>query len=48
MLIVTKKILEKIDTIKVGYKALREEIKERAKMFYDLFNQINEQALALA
>lgn len=42
-----RRILEKIDTVKVGYKGLKEEIKERAKMFYDLFKQIDEQALAL-
>lgn len=42
-----KRILEKIDTVKVSYKGLKEEIKERAKMFYDLFSQINDQELAV-
>ena len=42
-----RRILEKIDTIKVGFKAEVAEIKERAKMFYELFDKINEDALAL-
>lgn len=42
-----KRILEKIDTVKVGFKNLEEEIKERAKMFYELFDKINEDSLAL-
>ena len=42
-----RRILEKIDTVKVGFKEIKEEIKERAKMFYDLFDKINEDALAL-
>lgn len=42
-----KRILEKIDTVKIGYKGAREEIKEQAKMFLELFNKINEQELVL-
>ncbi|MFQ6724473.1 MAG: hypothetical protein ACLRFE_04010 [Clostridia bacterium] len=42
-----KRILDKIDTVKVGYKAVRDEIKEQAKMFLELFNKINEDELAL-
>jgi len=42
-----RRILEKIDTVKVSYKGLKEEIKEQAKMFVELFNKINEDELAL-
>ena len=42
-----KRILEKIDTVKVNFKGLKQEIKERAKMFTELFDKINEEALAL-
>ena len=43
-----KRILEKIDTIKVGYKSIKEEIKEQAKMFLELFNKIYEGELVLS
>ena len=42
-----KRILEKIDTIKVGYKGVKEEIRQQAQMFLDLFNRINEDELVL-
>lgn len=42
-----KRILEKIDTVKLGYKAVKEEIKEQAKMFLELFNKIYEGELVL-
>ena len=42
-----RRILDKINTIKVGFKVEVEEIKQRARMFYDLFYKINEDALAL-
>ena len=42
-----KRILEKIDSVKVGYKTVKEEIKEQAKMFLDLFNKINDNELVL-
>ncbi len=43
-----KRILEKIDTVKVSYKAIKEEIKTQLKMFLDLFDKINEDAFALS
>ena len=42
-----KRVLEKIDTVKVGYKGVKEEIKQQAKMFLELFNKINEDELVL-
>ena len=42
-----KRILEKIDTVKIGFKGVKEEIKEQAKMFLELFNKINEEELVL-
>ena len=42
-----KRILEKIDTVKVGYKGVKEEINQQAKMFLELFNKINEDELVL-
>ncbi len=42
-----KRILEKIDTIKVGFKSVKEEIKEQAKMFLELFNKVYEGELVL-
>lgn len=43
-----KRILEKIDTVKVSYKGVKEEIKQRAQMFVELFDKINEESLAFA
>ncbi|MBQ7797923.1 MAG: hypothetical protein IJ371_02240 [Clostridia bacterium] len=42
-----KRILEKIDTAKISFKALREEIKQQKQMFDELYNKINDQVLAL-
>lgn len=42
-----KRILEKIDTVKNSFNGVREEIKEQAKMFLELFNKIYEGELVL-
>ena len=42
-----KRILEKIDTVKISCKDVKEEIKLQAKMFLELFNKINEDQLVL-
>ena len=42
-----KRILEKIDNVKVSFKGVKEEIKEQAKMFLELFNKIYEGELVL-
>ena len=42
-----KRILEKIDTVKVSYKGVKEEIKLQAQMFLELFNKINTDELVL-
>lgn len=43
-----KRILEKIESVKVNLKTLKEEIKEQIKMFNELFDKINSQSLELA
>lgn len=43
-----KRILEKIDTVKESFKSLKSEIKEKKKLFDDLYNKLYEQALSLA
>lgn len=43
-----KRILEKIDLIKANFKGVKEEIKELATMFYDLYDKINAQSFELA
>ncbi len=42
-----RRILEKIDTVKVSFNGVKEEIKLQAKMFLELFNKINEDSLVL-
>ena len=42
-----KRILEKIDIVKVDYKTVKEEIKEQTKMFLELFEKINQKELVL-
>lgn len=42
-----KRVLEKIDSVKVNYKSVKEEIKEQAKMFLELFEKINQKELVL-
>lgn len=44
----TKRILEKIDLVKANFKGVKEEIKELATMFYDLFDKINEKTVVLS
>lgn len=43
-----RRILEKIDTVKVNYKSVKEEIKNLKNMFDELYNKIVGQELALA
>ena len=43
-----RRILEKIDTVKINYKSVKEEIKNLKAMFDELYNKIIGQELTLA
>ena len=43
-----RRILDKINEVKVSFKNVKADIKERVKLFNELFDQLEEQTLALA
>lgn len=43
-----RRILDKIDEVKISFKNVKADIKERVKLFNELFDQLEEQTLAIA